>query len=172
MYLGLTAPTIAHFPLTQPGAFPFPAGQPYANTVTGTTYSAPVTTGAVMVSRLIQTPGNFVYSIPGNSFTYTGFPFTTGTVNVSVLGAPPTYPGTYVTLTGSDSRTPLGKGNITLVAGGLSHTGGLFDLVVQQSFTLTLGAPSVPVMSAPGYAGLAIGLLAIAGYGLRRSRRR
>ena len=125
-----------------------------------------------MVSRLIQTPGNFVGSIPGNSFTYTGFPLTTGTVTVQVLQAPPTYPNTTITLKGSDNRTVGGIGNITLVAGGLSHTGPTMDLGLQQSFTLTLGAASVPVMSAPGYAGLAIGLLAVAGYGLRRSRRR
>ena len=125
-----------------------------------------------MVSRLIYIPGYFIGSIPGNTFKYTGFPFTTGTVNVQVLHAPPTYPNTTITLTGSDNRTVGGIGNITLVAGGLSHTGPTMDLGLQQSFTLTLGAPSVPVMSAPGYAGLAIGLLAIAGYGLRRSRRR
>ena len=168
MYLGYTAPTIAHFPLDQPGAVPNPVGQAYANTLKGTTYSAPVTVGAVMVSRLIQTPGTWVGSLPGYQFIYTGFPLTTGKVTVQVLHAPPTYPNSTFTLTGSDSRTVNGVGNITLVAGGLSHTltpAGM-DLVLRQSLTLTLPEPT----AALGVAG-ALAMLGLC-HGLVRWRSR
>jgi hypothetical protein len=157
IYLGYTAPTIAHFPLTQPGGGLTGAlGRTYKNTIQGTTYSAAVTTGAVMANRRIQQPGNFAYSIPGATFTYTGFPFTTGMVTVSVLHAPPTYPNSIFTTTGSDTRTLGGRGNITMVAGGLSHTL-INSLANRHFFTITLlPEPVLLLQLASGLLGLAL----------------
>jgi hypothetical protein len=164
LYLGYTAPTIAHFPLTQPGGGLTGAlGRTYKNTIMGTTYSASVTTGAKMANRRIVQPGNFAYSIPGATFTYTGFPFTTGTVVVSVLHAPPTYPNSIFTTTGSDTRTLAGKGNITMVAGGLSHTL-LNSLAQRHYFTLTVVPEPVLLLQ------LASGLLGLALLDKRRRR--
>jgi hypothetical protein len=171
-YLGYVGPTLGHFPLT--GSVTIAQGQSYAKKTTVTFGNALVTYGAVIgTDRFIQTPGVFSYSITGYTAQYLGFPFTTGQVAVQVLRAgTPGSPNSTYTITGSDGRTPLGKGNITMVAGGLAHLSYGLVLGMRPVFTLSLGAPPVPVMSAPGYAGLAIGLLAVAAYGLRRSRRR
>jgi hypothetical protein len=171
-YYGYGGPTLIHYRIT--GSQTIAIGQSYAKKTTVTLPSASVTYGAVIgTDRFIQTPGTYVSAFPGYTVQYTGFPFTTGQVAVQVLRAgTPQSPNSTYTTTGSDGRTPLGKGNITMVAGGLGHASYGLNLTERSVFTLSIGAPSVPAMSAPGYAGLAIGLLALAGYGLRRSRRR
>jgi len=103
----------------------------------------------------------------GRLTTNTGFAFTTGTVLVQQ--------GTYdgpnsFTLMGSDMRTALGAGNITLVAGGLaqatsSGTAGRYPMFgrIRMSF-----APPIPSLSPAGFAAAgALMLLAVA-YALRR----
>ena len=71
---------------------------------------------------------------------------------------------------GSDQRTPLGAGNLSLVAGGLSfrHTiPGQTPYASLQKVTLTLGAP-IPSLSPAGLAVAAALVLLAAGYALRR----
>ena len=74
------------------------------------------------------------------------------------------------TLMGSDARTPLGAGNISLVAGGLARrntlggdTGyGQFDRV-----WMTFGPP-VPSLSPAGFAAAGVLVMLAAGFALRR----
>jgi hypothetical protein len=161
LYLGYTAPTIAHFPLV-PTATP-PVGQTYGKTTYLTSSSASVTTGAVMAKRMIVVPGNFVYSIPGYTARYTGFPWTTGKVAVQVLHAPPTYPNSTYTTTGYDNRTLGGRGNIMMVAGGLSHSSAN-TLALRDFFKITLVPEPVLLLQ------LASGLLGLALLDKRRRR--
>jgi hypothetical protein len=164
VYLGYQQPTIVHYPLTQPSPGPGVLGQTYGYKAYGTTYDASVTYGAVMANRRIIHPGTWVGSIEGNTFTYTGFPFTTGQVAVQVLHAPPTYPNSTFTTTGSDTRTLAGKGNITMVAGGLSHSSYPETLMQRQIFTLTVVPEPVLLLQ------LASGLLGLALLDKRRRR--
>jgi hypothetical protein len=95
----------------------------------------------------------------------TGFPFSTGTVYVKATDSPPA-PTTF-TEVGSNMLSPSGRGNITLVAGGLGHrsagvTFAQFD-IVKISTPLT-----TPSLSRAGYvAGAALMALTI-GFVMRR----
>jgi hypothetical protein len=61
-----------------------------------------------------------VYQVgKGQWTTHTGFPVTTGTVQVQQTTG--SAGGDIFTIVGSDMRTALGAGMITLVAGGLTH---------------------------------------------------
>ena len=96
------------------------------------------------------------------SSTARGFPFTTGTVYVKV----PFSPSPFITVTGmgADARTPLGSGNITMVAGGM----GINPLINTPALiTLTLNLPEPT-----GVVGLAsgLGLLGIVTWVRRRAR--
>ncbi len=98
-----------------------------------------------------------------------GMPWTTGTVTVFKTGTALGQPRTEtLTAMGSDSRNAAGAGNITLVAGGVSHR-----IVVNQNFaaldvvTMTI-SPYAPTLSPTGISLLG-GLIVIsAGYVLRR----
>jgi len=71
---------------------------------------------------------------------------------------------------GSDARTPLGAGTLSLVAGGLSFrttTAGTTPVASFQKVKLTLGAP-IPSLSPAGLAAAASLLLLAAGWALRR----
>jgi hypothetical protein len=105
----------------------------------------------------------------GATSTQTVFPFTTGTViaqqttNTAGNGV-----GDLVTITGSDSRTPNGIGNITIVAG---------NLVLRNALTSTTNTPfnvhswtiseKTPSMSPQSMAAAAVLMLLVAGYALR-----
>jgi hypothetical protein len=104
----------------------------------------------------------------GQYTTRYGFGQTTGTV----LAQQSTGTGgqDFFTVMGSDARTPLGAGNLSLVAGGLSFRNTLFSHTPYASFqkvTLTLGAP-IPSLSPAGFAAAAALVLLAAGWALRR----
>ncbi len=104
----------------------------------------------------------------GHFTTQTGFAFTTGTVLVQqgTYSGPDTF-----TLVGSDMRTALGAGNITLVAGGLAVRNTLAGTTryptfgrIRMSF-----APPVPSLSPAGLAAAGTLMLLAVAYALRRS---
>jgi hypothetical protein len=97
-----------------------------------------------------------------------GFPHTSGTVIVQQASG--SYGDTLFTVMGSDARTPLGAGNIALVAGGLTrqtNPGGVTSLGTFHRVSLSLGAP-VPSLSPAGLATAGVLILLAAGYALRR----
>jgi len=76
----------------------------------------------------------------------------------------------FFTVMGSDVRTALGAGNLSLVAGGLSFRTTQSGTTPYASFhkvTLTLGAP-IPSLSPAGLAAAAALVLLAAGWALRR----
>jgi hypothetical protein len=103
-----------------------------------------------------------------------GFPWTTGMVTAqntgTVLGMMQT---TTLVGTGTDMRTPLGAGMITLVAGGFSHRFGVVTMIPQDFSPLdvvamTLHPRHTPALSPAGMvAGVALMLLAV-GFAARR----
>jgi hypothetical protein len=103
-----------------------------------------------------------------------GFPWTTGMVTAQNTG---TIAGMMQTTTlvgtGTDMRTPLGSGMITLVAGGFSHRFGAVTMVPQDFspldiVTMTLQPFKTPAFSPAGMAaGVALMLLAV-GFAARR----
>lgn len=108
---------------------------------------------------IITNPGSPISTAPGLTSTGIGMPFTTGTVYVKV----PRYPSTFQTVTGmgQDNRTPLGAGNITMVAGGLIPGGGAGESVPQIiTVTLNVPEPSRVLMLASGV--MLIGFVAAA----------
>jgi hypothetical protein len=97
-----------------------------------------------------------------------GFSHTTGTV----VGQQSTGTGgqDFFTFMGSDARTPLGAGNITTVAGGLSYRNtlaGRTAYISMHRFKVTLGAP-IPSLSPAGVAVAATLVLIAAGWALWR----
>ena len=60
-------------------------------------------------------------ALPASTNINLGMPWTTGTVTAINTGPAILPMSTTLTAMGSDSRDPMGAGNITLVAGGLSH---------------------------------------------------
>jgi hypothetical protein len=103
----------------------------------------------------------------GQSETSTGFAFTTGTVLVqqATYSGPDTF-----TLIGSDMRSALGAGNITLVAGGLAqrHTSiGTNRYPLFGRIRLSL-APPIPSLSPAGFAAAAALLVLAVAYARRR----
>jgi hypothetical protein len=76
----------------------------------------------------------------------------------------------FLSVMGSDARTPLGAGNLSLVAGGLSFRNTLAGQTPYASFqkvSLTLGAP-IPSLSPAGLAAAAALVLLAAGWALRK----
>jgi hypothetical protein len=101
--------------------------------------------------------------------TNTGFPWTTGMVvaqqNTNVPGG-----YDYFTGTGSDMRSNLGRGQITMVAGGLSirkTAATLLSTGSMDTFTLVLGG-AAPTMSKTGFAAAAALMVIAVGYAFRR----
>src|SRR5262249_30901011 len=79
-------------------------------------------------------------------------------------------PQEFFTVMGSDARTPLGAGNLSLVAGGLSFRHTLSHVRPYPSFhkvRLTL-APPIPSLSPAGGGAAAAFMLLAAGYAMRR----
>jgi len=97
----------------------------------------------------------------------TGFSFTTGTLFVRQTTG--SAGETFVTVMGSDLRTALGAGNITLVAGGLSfrrRVGSSVSYASVDRVWTTLSAP-IPSLTPVGLAAASALLLLAAGYALR-----
>ncbi len=147
------------------------AGPAYSNYVQETAGSGdrvfaspPFVPTAYGYYSIITDPGTEVSTLPNSASFGWGFPFTTGTVYVRV----PFYPGPFLTITGmgQDNRTPLGNGNISMVAGGVLQSAS-GSLVTPQIVTVTLNVPEPSrILMLESGAGLLIGL------GVFASRRR
>lgn len=92
------------------------------NTWVPTYVMTPTGAGGTVTLPLIKSLGPFVSTFPvGAPQTFAGFPFTTGSVLARNTGTQGGNPLTVsLTARGTDARTALGSGNITLVAGGLA----------------------------------------------------
>jgi len=116
---------------------------------------------------VITTPMGFK---AGQFTTHTGFPFTTGTIFAQqTMG---TGADELFTQMGSDLRTPLGAGNITLVSGGLTLRHYTTASTPQASFgrvRMTLAAP-IPSLSPAAFAAAGALVLVAAGWALHRRR--
>jgi hypothetical protein len=151
-------------------------GGPYANMDTDFLPAGPITTGAVCArgtsagnNGLIITAG-VASGPPGtdSTNTNTGFPWTTGMVSAIVTTKLPTTNST-LTGTGSDMRTPLGAGNITLVAGGISHREpSIMHFASLDSISMVVKARNLPSMSPTGLAALATMITLGAGFASRK----
>jgi hypothetical protein len=127
---------------------------------------------------LITAPGPVVSAIPCDPGTgapfpctvfHTGFPFTTGTVFVQQTTG--SAGDDFFSVMGSDQRTALGAGNLSLVAGGLSRRANPSGSSAQgwASFgrvQMTL-APPIPTLSPAGLAAAVALLLLAVGYAAR-----
>jgi len=159
----------AHNPLAGTAGNPQAHGGSYANTAFVSLGAGPASTGAVCgglscgpgANGIITVPGNITGTAPPSGQTTTGFPQTTGTVTVSipssVNGVGP-FPMTLVGK-GSDSRNAGGYGNISLVAGSMSHRqiGQITPNMENVSLTVSMGNPSNPGIPAMSPLGLAAG---------------
>jgi hypothetical protein len=149
-------------PTEAPGGF-------YANSsLTDALPGGPITTGAVVSAYgMITVPGVQVNTGVNTTIINRGFSWTTGQVYVKgTTGGPVT--STTATVTGSDQRTPLGAGNITLVAGGIGNrvsSGQTFMDFDRVKMKLSHPAPS---MSPAGVAVGAVLMVLAVGYALRR----
>jgi len=104
----------------------------------------------------------------GQSTTEYGFAHTTGTVIVQQTAG--TQGDDFFTVMGSDARTPLGAGNISTVAGGMSFRNTLAGQTPYATFQkvwLSL-APPVPALSPAGAATAAALVVLATGYAQRR----
>jgi hypothetical protein len=161
---------------------PQPGGRGYASSDTVPLLSGPVHFGfgtnppctnvlpALPVGcGQITWSGPVVGAIPPDVNLNYAFPFTTGTVTVMNVQTNVGQPGTTtLTAMGTDSRTALGAGKITLVAGSHTHrVNANTDYAGMDVVNMTF-APLLPSMSGPGLvAGAALILLAV-GYAYRR----
>jgi hypothetical protein len=98
--------------------------------------------------------------------TATGFPFTTGTVLVQNTTDPQI--NGLITITGSDSRTPRGVGNISMVAGGLSWNTFTTRNSRQTSRITITFSEKTPSMTPGGIAAAAVLIVIATGYAMRR----
>jgi hypothetical protein len=173
----------AHNPLAGTAGNPQAMGGTYANTAFVSLGAGPASTGAVcgglscgpVANGIITIPGSVTGIAPPSGQTSTGFPMTTGTVTVSI---PPSKNGIgpfSMTLVGkgSDSRNAGGFGNISLVAGALSHrqVGQITPNMEFVTLEVRMANPTnadIPAMSPMGLAaGAALFVLAF-GYAVRK----
>ena len=153
-------------------------GGSYSNMSINVLPGGPITVGAVCAggpcgeAGVITQPGTTTGVGSTSTLVNTGFPFTSGMVQVFVSTMAPTTIST-LTGTGSDQRTSLGAGQITLVAGGLSHRSPAFtDSPQLSTVTMTMSARNLPSITAPGMAALSGVLVLAAGYAVRRRSER
>jgi hypothetical protein len=105
---------------------------------------------------------------PAVSSTQWGFPATTGTVLAQQTTG--TADNDFFTVMGSDMRTLLGAGNISLVVGGLTRRNtskGPTSYAMFQKVWMTLAAPT-PSLTPAGIAAAAALMLLAVGYAMRR----
>lgn len=157
----VTQPTMTPTPdglILFPGSFLTPNG--------GLT-PAPPPTNANVLKIFVGPPGQK----KGQFTTNTGFPVTTGTVQVQQTTG--TGGGDIFTVKGYDKRTGLGGGAISLVAGGLGKRntpaapGGTTYAGYNRVFMTLIGL-KVPSMSPAGFAAAGALMLLAAGYAMRR----
>jgi len=105
----------------------------------------------------------------GQLTTNFGFAHTTGTVIAQQTGG--TGGDDFFTVMGSDGRTPLGAGNISTVAGGVSFRNTLAGQTSYATFHKVWFslAPPIPSMSPAGFAAAAALLVLAVGFAARRS---
>lgn len=151
------------------------AGSQEVGLAYGFTSSVVLQSGAVF-STFTLTPNGLVGGIGAQTATLTpdinintGFPWTTGTVMVSEPGGVGNPAETY-TMTGSDNRTPNGRGTLSLVAGGLSHrTVAAQTFVSVDKVTLDIASGQLtPALSPTGLTAIASLMLIGGGYVLRK----
>ena len=161
---------LAHAFVTQPTMWPAMGSPILYPGPKMTTMFGVTSTGAGPVFYFPQIATGPLGTPAGQFTTQYGFAQTTGTAivqqSVGSSGSD------FFTVMGSDARTPLGAGNISLVAGGLSfrhnnvsRQGAPYGTF--QKLTLTLAPPTPSLSPAGGAAAGALVLLA-AGYALRR----
>ncbi|MCH2184180.1 MAG: hypothetical protein MK108_19450 [Mariniblastus sp.] len=112
---------------------------------------------------------------PGGGSTNYGFPWTTGKISATATLGPAT-PNTTLVQTGTDMRTSMGSGRLTLVGSSVSQRFVGVNYVSIDTITMTL-APVAAAAAAPALAPVGIAsftaLMALAGgYGLSRRNRR
>lgn len=118
---------------------------------------------------LIGAQGGQVATLPGSINRDWGMPLTTGTVRVRNLASGTADPATTFTVMGTDSRTALGRGQITLVSGATterSPSGNHFAAL--EVVTMTFGSPSTPLLSTPAIMAMIALMLLAGGYMARR----
>jgi hypothetical protein len=146
------------------------AGGPYKNTGTVALMAGDITLQTMGVPPgVITMPGPIVNMGPAELNVTTGFPWTTGRVQVTnptaTTIAPPS--GTMLTLTGFDSRG-MGGGHIVMVSGNATkRTAANNTFMSLDVLDLTLD-PAVPAMSTGAFATAAALVVLGAGYFLRR----
>ena len=133
----------------------------------------PCTTGIGQVPNppgcgLITTQGALTQTLPSSMNLDWGMPWTTGAIVVQAQ-ASGADPATTFSVSGSDSRTALGKGQITMVAGQLTrrvpsnNTFSALDIVVMD-----FGAPETPLLSWPALVTMVALMLLAGGFMARR----
>lgn len=129
-------------------------GKSFANQWTGT-------------RTALYTIGGVTYGTSPGTFFFTGFSWTTGIAYAQATQVTPYNPTPWTaTTTGTDSRTPLGAGNITLVTGQMGRgPGQSYASVSRVRMKLKRILPS---MSPGGLAALAGLMLVVVGYASRR----
>lgn len=151
-------------PMTPPGPYqiishPGPkltTGFGYTNSMTGMIYYPPPIATGPMGTLALEFTTNY------------GFPVTTGTVIAQQSKG--TGGSDFFTFMGTDNRTNLGAGNITLVSGGIGFRTTINQATLYASMNrikMTLGKP-VPSMSPAGFAAAGALMLLAVGYALRR----
>jgi hypothetical protein len=177
--IGISPTRIQHQPLGGGGGAPQEVGGSFANTATNLLPAGPITTGAVCATGpcaadggLIVVPGVVAGTRTPSTNFITGFPWTTGMVSAIVTTKLPET-NSSLTGTGSDNRTALGLGNITLVAGGMAvrkPSNAAFPSL--DTVTMQIKAQNLPSMSPMGLAALAALIALGAGHAASRRRNR
>jgi hypothetical protein len=167
LLVGVSPTQVQHNALGAVGTVPQMPGGAYYATTLRLRAGGPITQSpGFSVGGMITVPGTQVNTGAGTSNLFVGFPFTTGQVYVKVSLGQTGYET--LTVTGSDQRTPLGAGNITLVAGGLVQR--LVQgrtLPYEDTVKMKLSHPA-PSMSPAGVAVGAVLMVLAVGYAMRR----
>lgn len=101
-------------------------------------------------SGIITQVGATILPIPALTQTVWGGNLTTGQVMVWVTAVQPGAPTQMVTLTGSDTRTAMGVGNITMVGGSISRTTLTGHSRTHNSITFTITPEPTMLLGASG----------------------
>jgi len=101
-------------------------------------------------SGIITQVGTTLLPIPPLAQTVWGGNLTTGQVMVWVTAVQPGAPTQMVTLTGSDTRTAMGIGNITMVGGSISKTTLTGHSRTHNSITFTITPEPTMLLGATG----------------------
>jgi len=162
VYLVPGVVTIPVIPPTPNGLVLFPG--PKLTTGGGNTATMGMTMTFMLPPIGFSTMGMSAGQITSNY----GFAHTTGTI----IGQQSVGTGgdDFFTFDGNDARTPLGAGNISTVAGGISFRNtlaGQTPYISMHKVWMSLGAP-IPSMSPAGFAAAGALMLLAVGYALRR----